>query len=287
MKTGSYAYTSLNGNGSPDCNCNEDMIAGFLAVMENNPKDLTANDPKLKAIHDQTAISIGLGFALVGLGVVCAVFGIVAVCAKGGGFTLDNMALLGSYLQGSVSALWSLAGLLFIYAAFLGQREQLRQQEKELEDQKKQFELQQESTKRHNILSVTPYLMTNNHTDRSNDGLTITVDLCNHGIGPAKIKTVTLFLDGKVFSSPKGNPIEELVKARVAGKQIGYEVRKCACPKTGYCIIVGQVYRMLELFIPRGQKSDEAKLDEILNGTDLRIEYESFYGVSGAFDTRG
>lgn len=49
-------------------------------------------------------------------------------------FGADDVGLerLGSFLSGSVGALWSLAGLLMIYVAFLGQQKQVFQQEEEL-----------------------------------------------------------------------------------------------------------------------------------------------------------
>ena len=80
--------------------------------------------------------------------------------------TLSNLSSLGSYLQGSVQSLWSLAAFLFIYVAFLGQKQQLKlqseqfeieqrqqetqikQQQGELEDQRRQFKIQNESIMR-------------------------------------------------------------------------------------------------------------------------------------------
>lgn len=49
-------------------------------------------------------------------------------------FTLsaDDLSKLGDFFAGTVAALWSLAGLLLIYVAFLGQRRQILHQEEEL-----------------------------------------------------------------------------------------------------------------------------------------------------------
>lgn len=52
-----------------------------------------------------------------------------------------NLNELGDFLSGSVAAIWSLAGLLFVYVAFLGQKQQLLQQQ--LEILFNQFELKQ------------------------------------------------------------------------------------------------------------------------------------------------
>src|SRR5258707_42283 len=45
----------------------------------------------------------------------------------------EQLSQLGSYLQGSVASLWSLAAFLFVYVAFLGQKQQLLLQHEELE----------------------------------------------------------------------------------------------------------------------------------------------------------
>lgn len=65
-----------------------------------------------------------------------------------------NLSLLGSYFQGAVGSLWALAGLMFIYVAFLGQKQQLLLQREEMEGQETQFQLQQDSIKRQNFESA-------------------------------------------------------------------------------------------------------------------------------------
>jgi len=57
----------------------------------------------------------------------------------------------GSYLQGTTASLWSLAGLLIIFVAFLAQKQQLLRQELGLEKQAKEFALQQHSIKLQNF----------------------------------------------------------------------------------------------------------------------------------------
>ena len=59
----------------------------------------------------------------------------------------------GSYLQGTTASLWSLAGFFLILVAFLAQKQQLLRQHVELEDQRKQFQLQHDSLKRQNFES--------------------------------------------------------------------------------------------------------------------------------------
>lgn len=47
--------------------------------------------------------------------------------------TLEHLGAYGSYLQGAVASLWSLAALLLIYVAFVAQREQLDHQRRSFE----------------------------------------------------------------------------------------------------------------------------------------------------------
>ncbi|HEY3932140.1 MAG TPA: putative phage abortive infection protein, partial [Verrucomicrobiae bacterium] len=65
--------------------------------------------------------------------------------------SLNDWGNYGSYLQGTVASLWSLAGTLLIFVAFLAQKQQLLRQETELKNQEKQFELQQQSIKLQNF----------------------------------------------------------------------------------------------------------------------------------------
>lgn len=76
--------------------------------------------------------------------------------------SVDNLSLLGNYLQGAVQSLWSLAAFLFIYVAFLGQQQQLQQQTEQFEieqerqrqerlSQDKEFQVQQKAVQRQNF----------------------------------------------------------------------------------------------------------------------------------------
>jgi Putative phage abortive infection protein len=92
--------------------------------------------------------------ACVVLGIAVAIPPLVVLChTTGDKFTLNNLSSLGSYWQGSVASLFSLGAFLLIYATFLAEQKQIAQQDKELEDQKHQFQLQQESIKRQNFES--------------------------------------------------------------------------------------------------------------------------------------
>lgn len=65
------------------------------------------------------------------IGLVISIFGIVyfIFTNEDTGFGLDK---LGDFMSGSVTAIWSLSGLFFIYIAFLGQKQQLLNQQLEI-----------------------------------------------------------------------------------------------------------------------------------------------------------
>jgi len=83
--------------------------------------------------------------------------------------TPDDLSKLGSYLQGAVASVWSLAAFLFVYVAFLGQKQQMMLQDEEMLEQKRQFDLQleiqreglqavQEASKTQNLIELIQYL---------------------------------------------------------------------------------------------------------------------------------
>ncbi|MBK3518917.1 putative phage abortive infection protein [Carboxylicivirga marina] len=68
-------------------------------------------------------------FVIVGLAITLAAFFIYFQSDKGEFYSLN---LLGDFMAGAVASLWSLAGLFFIYVAFLGQKQQLLNQQLEI-----------------------------------------------------------------------------------------------------------------------------------------------------------
>jgi hypothetical protein len=108
-----------------------------------------------KPTNWKLSISTWGAYACVVLGLAVAFPPLVVLCrSTGDRFTLNNLSSLGSYWQGSVASLFSLGAFLLIYATFLAQQNQIAQQDKELDDQKQQFQLQHESIKRQNFESA-------------------------------------------------------------------------------------------------------------------------------------
>jgi|ERR1017187_4274403 hypothetical protein len=103
--------------------------------------DAKAND-KIK-LENQISRYKNFAWTLVWFGVAAAAFGFWRLYCDAGKDSLTNLSSIGSYFQGAVGSLWALAGLMFIYVAFLGQRLQLAKQDEELETQQRNFALQQ------------------------------------------------------------------------------------------------------------------------------------------------
>ena len=77
-----------------------------------------------------------LAWFFVYFGAGAFIYGFIVAYNQNDGLTLANLAACGSWLQGAVASLWSLAALLFIYATLIAQEKQIRTQELELSDQK-------------------------------------------------------------------------------------------------------------------------------------------------------
>ena len=140
------------------------------------------------------------------------------------------------------------------------------------------------ATIRHNKLSVTPKLVRKTHRNRQDKGIVVTFDLSNHGLGPARIVGCDFFLKGKPFSA-RYDPVEALIKAGLEGK-VSYQIVSQGFPGRDYCLLVGENFRVAEIFLPGAKQSDEERLNEIFGRMNFRVEYESLYGVRYFLDTR-
>jgi hypothetical protein len=152
------------------------VIAGELRLRDSH--DMTNRREDLPAFRrppheSKIRVFTFVAWICVILGLLTGILGAFRMWQEvGGNFSkikLGDLGNFGSYLQGAVQSLWSLAAFLFIYVAFLGQKqqirlqadqfdfeqsrqaEQFRQQQAELEDQRRQFQLQQDSIKRQNF----------------------------------------------------------------------------------------------------------------------------------------
>lgn len=95
-----------------------------------NEKESSIND-EIHTLIIRISDYTNLAWFFVWLGLAIVIFAVVMFCIQNtsSGFSLN---LLGDFMSGTVSAAWSLAGLFFIYVAFLGQKQQILTQQLEL-----------------------------------------------------------------------------------------------------------------------------------------------------------
>ncbi len=82
-----------------------------------------------------------IAWFLIGLGVAISIFGIYQFCNSE---PQMGMHELGDFIGGTAGSIWALAGLLFIYVAFLGQKEQMQNQQVEMKMQREELALARE-----------------------------------------------------------------------------------------------------------------------------------------------
>ena len=111
--------------------------------------------------HRRVKLFTFVGSCLVVLGFTAGVLGYLELDKEQ--ISLERLAAFGSYLQGAVTSLWSLAALLFIYVAYLGQKQQFFQQDVQLAYQREQFAIQQDSITSQNFESSFFQLLTLHH----------------------------------------------------------------------------------------------------------------------------
>ena len=140
------------------------------------------------------------------------------------------------------------------------------------------------ATRRHNRLSVTPHLSGCTNSSTTNEGLIFAYDISNNGIGPAIIKKVILLRHGKLFPRGNGEYIETLIREHFGG-QLNYQIIHSFNFGTDASFKSGDTRRIIEILFPGIKLQEKEKTFKILEGLDLRIEYESFYGQKFIFST--
>lgn len=135
----------------------------------------------------------------------------------------------------------------------------------------------------HHKLSVTPRLVGKWHTAIEGKGIRIRYDLCNHGIGPAVIKQFQFFLSKEPFNhKEKAETVKELISAALKS-QFPHALLEYSFPSVDYIIPAGSAYNILVLYFSDARKED---IKSVLYPIDLRVDYQSIYGVKDHFDSR-
>ncbi|HTX22680.1 MAG TPA: hypothetical protein VMD27_12605 [Candidatus Aquilonibacter sp.] len=142
------------------------------------------------------------------------------------------------------------------------------------------------ATRRHQRLSVTPHLADYTHKLTANEGLTLTYDISNNGIGPARIKSFVLFRDGKAFPKRKEDDYVETFVREHLGKKLNYKITYNFNFGEDDSLKAGDTHRMVQIFFPGAKSEDREKILALFEGIGMRIEYESFYGQKFIFDRK-
>src|SRR5258707_391130 len=100
----------------------------------------TTTNHALQQTAARQSFIIRLAWVLVAFGTVAALYGYLAFIGKKPPWAnIDKgvLAAYGNFLQGAVASVWSLAAFLFIYVAFLGQKEELEHSRNQAATQEK------------------------------------------------------------------------------------------------------------------------------------------------------
>jgi len=126
-------------------------------------------------------------------------------------------------------------------------------------------------TRLHDRLSVKPFLLRiNNFVDGEPE---YGILLCNKGIGPAIVKELRLFVDGKPVASDQyggwGN----------ARSQLGISGAWNHCAGSSYCALsAGETLPLLAIKAKDQNEGRSLRLREAIARLDIVIVYESIYG---------
>lgn len=132
--------------------------------------------------------------------------------------------------------------------------------------------------RRHNILSVQPYITEFNHRETSPGRGVLTFRLMNHGVGPAFITGFKILLDGKPVKD-----VDEALAEVLKDKKYNHSITRLG---EGYAMPAGETKDVLILEMPLGPYESLDDTEERLNRFDVVVDYQSAYKKRATLDTR-
>lgn len=139
---------------------------------------------------------------------------------------------------------------------------------------------QNNATRTHNKLSVTPHLDSMTHTTMLDDAFTYKYSITNNGVGPAILKEATFTVDGVEIDTDETIP--DVVRALLPGiKDDQFSHQSVAI---GSFISAGTTIDIVT--IPCGSKNvlEEVKM-KAKNRANILLHYESIYGEKKTFNS--
>ncbi len=145
---------------------------------------------------------------------------------------------------------------------------------------------QAKETQRYRRLSYKPRLCSRIQGIRNKDVHTFTYSVSNNGLGPAIIKNIQLFLDGKEFRARTNEPMPEFLKEAFKGnKNISFGRTGWLTERTALSSkenhLLGEI-----IFNNREELNPNTNLPRTFDRLDIRIEHLSIYEEFDVLDTR-
>lgn len=136
------------------------------------------------------------------------------------------------------------------------------------------------TTHKHNKRMVTPHL--GGQWESDHDELTYQYTITNNGLGPAIVKRATYHFDGKTFSNPTHNQIEEILEKLFAPhdrtQSFGVYGINEYIPKGDSKVILGLAFKTTAVDMDK-------VIDQIQSRTKIEIEYRSLVGQKFSFNS--
>lgn len=137
-------------------------------------------------------------------------------------------------------------------------------------------------TRRHNKLSVTPYLTTWSHIDHDNGNYSL--DIMNNGVGPALIKTFQIFVDGRKVESQDLGLMEKTLEILFPTSVYKYSSYKSYL-SDGYMMATNEKRNLVSIqFVGQNFPTPE-EIKRISDRVKIIIEYESIYRQKLTYDS--
>jgi len=130
--------------------------------------------------------------------------------------------------------------------------------------------------RKHNILSVQPHLTSFSHQQVENGVGKLHLQLMNNGLGPAYIKSFSIFMDEKPCDYDAA--IEHVTK----GEECKWFRSTLG---SNYAMRVGEIKDLFIVAFPCDGDEDVKKMKERINRLDVKIEYGCAYKKTKHFDT--
>ena len=132
--------------------------------------------------------------------------------------------------------------------------------------------------RRHNVLSVQPYITEFNHRETSPGRGLLAFRLMNHGVGPAFITGFKILLDGKPVKD-----VDEALAEVLEDKKYNHSITRLG---EGYAMPAGEAKDVLILEMRLGPDDSLDEIEKRLDRFDVVVDYQSAYKKRATLDTR-